>query len=96
MPWVLMTPLGSPVEPEVNRNLAMVSAPIEATACSSAGPGRLAVIASNAGDARRYWRRCGWRRSRLRVRSSAASALANGAGVGDVDQAGLEQGRRCA
>ena len=27
MRWVLITPLGMPVEPEVNRNLAMVSGP---------------------------------------------------------------------
>jgi len=32
MPWVLMTPLGSPVEPEVNRILAMVSARVAAAA----------------------------------------------------------------
>ncbi len=44
MPWVLITPFGRPVEPDVNRNLAMVSGRIAATACSSEGPGRLSAI----------------------------------------------------
>jgi hypothetical protein len=35
--WVLMTPLGWPVEPEVNRILAMVSGVILACAISTAG-----------------------------------------------------------
>src|SRR3984957_12165573 len=37
--WVLMTPLGWPVEPEVNRILAMVSGAILACAASTAGVG---------------------------------------------------------
>ena len=39
MSWVLMTPLGWPVEPEVNRILAMVSGAILACAVSTAGVG---------------------------------------------------------
>src|ERR1700751_2463267 len=39
-PWVLMTALGMPVEPEVNRNLAMVSRPTREAAASTA-PRRL-------------------------------------------------------
>ena len=41
MPCVLMTPFGSPVEPEVKRNFATVSARRDAAACSRAGPGRV-------------------------------------------------------
>ena len=36
MRWVLITALGVPVEPEVNRNLAMVSGPTAACAASAA------------------------------------------------------------
>ncbi len=39
MRWVLITPLGDLVEPEVNRNLAIVSGPTAAWARSAAGPG---------------------------------------------------------
>ena len=46
MRWVLMTPLGFPVEPEVNRNFAMVSgvtlALAAATPASSSAPTRSA------------------------------------------------------
>jgi hypothetical protein len=34
--WVLITAFGAPVEPEVNRNLAMVSVPTAAWARSTA------------------------------------------------------------
>src|SRR5215475_7110645 len=48
MRWVLMTPLGLPVEPEVNRNLAIVSADTArfaaATPASSVAPSRSANI----------------------------------------------------
>ena len=37
MRWVLMTPLGVPVEPEVNRSLAIVSGPTLACAASTSG-----------------------------------------------------------
>jgi hypothetical protein len=37
MPWVLITALGSLVEPLVNRNLAMVSGPVACMAASTAG-----------------------------------------------------------
>jgi hypothetical protein len=37
MPWVLITALGNLVEPEVNRNLAMVSGPVASIAASTAG-----------------------------------------------------------
>ena len=36
MRWVLITPFGVPVEPEVNRNFAIVSGPTMACAASSA------------------------------------------------------------
>ena len=39
MRWVLTTPLGSLVEPEVNRNLAIVSGPTRACAASTRGAG---------------------------------------------------------
>ncbi len=39
MRCVLMTPLGLPVEPEVNRNFAMVSGPTLACAASTASVG---------------------------------------------------------
>ena len=77
MPWVLMTPFGNPVEPEVNRNFAIVSAPTDFTARSSAAPGCVAVKVSNAVTPSRL--------APLRLattvrplRSSAASAAANG------------------
>ena len=44
MRCVLITPLGSLVEPEVNRNLAMVSGPVACMAASTAG---VAVVASS-------------------------------------------------
>jgi hypothetical protein len=48
MRCVLMTPLGSFVDPEVNRNLAIVSGPTRAWAPSTAGVGAVAASASNA------------------------------------------------
>src|SRR2546423_10127552 len=47
MPWVLITPLGWPVEPEVNRILATVSGPTRAKAASTAGVGRSSASAAN-------------------------------------------------
>ena len=44
MRWVLITAFGVPVEPEVNRNLTMVSGPTSACAASAAAVG---VGASN-------------------------------------------------
>src|SRR3954469_16595158 len=41
MRCVLTTPLGSLVDPEVNRNLVMVSGPVAAMALSTAGVGRV-------------------------------------------------------
>ena len=41
MRWVLTTPLGSSVEPEVKRNLTIVSGPVAACAASACGPGSL-------------------------------------------------------
>ena len=46
MRWVLITPLGCLVEPEVNRNLAMVSGPTWPCASISSGPISVASIAS--------------------------------------------------
>ena len=46
MRWVLMTALGSLVEPEVKRNLTMVSGPVAAMAASMAGVGSVASSAS--------------------------------------------------
>ena len=42
MRWVLITALGLPVEPDVNRNLAMVSGPTWAAAVSTARVGAVA------------------------------------------------------
>ena len=47
MPWVLTTALGSLVEPEVNRNLAMVSGPVARIAASTAAVGRVASRSEN-------------------------------------------------
>ena len=47
MRWVLITALGMPVEPEVNRNLAMVSGPTLAAAVSTAGVGAVASRSAN-------------------------------------------------
>src|SRR3984957_15558379 len=47
MSWVLMTPLGWPVEPEVNRNFAIVSGPTFAWASSTAAVGDVAASEAN-------------------------------------------------
>src|SRR5215467_9695420 len=47
MRWVLMTPLGWAVEPEVKRILATVSGPTSANARSTAGVGEACVSAAN-------------------------------------------------
>ncbi len=47
MRWVLITPLGWPVDPDVNRNLAMVSGPTLACAASTAAVGGVSVSAEN-------------------------------------------------
>ena len=47
MRWVLITPLGSLVEPEVNRNLAIVSGPTLACAASTAAVGSVASSSAN-------------------------------------------------
>ena len=47
MRWVLMTPFGYPVEPEVNRNLAMVSGPTLAWAASTAAVGSVITRSAN-------------------------------------------------
>jgi hypothetical protein len=76
MPWVLMTPLGTPVEPEVKRNFAIASAPEAPTALSTAGPMGVRARSSNSVAPR-------FAPSRLATISAlwpiAASALANGA-----------------
>ena len=90
MPWVLMTPLGRPVEPDVNRNLAIVSAPIAAAAFSSAGPGRVCANWSKLVTASRF--------APLRLATSSTllevergERFGEGRGIGDIDEAGLEQ-----
>src|ERR1700730_15000358 len=50
--WVLMTPLGWPVEPEVNRILAMVSGAILACAASTAAVGCALARSANSGAGR--------------------------------------------
>src|SRR5580658_8985602 len=45
--WVLITPLGWPVEPEVNRILARVSGPTFACAASTIGVGWVLAKSSN-------------------------------------------------
>jgi hypothetical protein len=47
MRWVLMTAFGVPVEPEVNRNLAIVSGVIAAKALATSGDSGVAAIARN-------------------------------------------------
>ena len=47
MRCVLITPLGSLVEPEVNRNLAIVSGPTRAWAASTAAVGAVASSSAN-------------------------------------------------
>ncbi len=47
MRWVLTTALGSLVEPEVNRNLTIVSGPTRACAASASAPGAVASNAAN-------------------------------------------------
>ena len=47
MRWVLMTAFGVPVEPEVNRNLAMVSGPTAAKAFATASLSGVAAIDRN-------------------------------------------------
>ena len=45
MRWVVTTALGARVEPEVKRNLAIVSGPTAAWAAASAGEGEVAIVA---------------------------------------------------
>ena len=47
MPWVLITALGSLVEPLVNRNLAIVCGPVAAMAASTAGVAAVARRSAN-------------------------------------------------
>src|SRR5437588_8184555 len=47
MRWVLMTAFGVPVEPEVNRNFAMVSGVMPAKASVTAGVSGVAAISRN-------------------------------------------------
>ena len=47
MRWVLMTPLGWPVEPEVNRIFATVSGPTRACAASTADAGTASANVAN-------------------------------------------------
>jgi len=47
MRWVLITAFGVPVDPEVNRNFAMVSGATPAKAFSTAGVSGVAAIARN-------------------------------------------------
>ncbi len=49
MRWVLMTPLGSPVEPEVNRILATVSGPTRANASPTSSVTSVETSESNRG-----------------------------------------------
>ena len=48
MRCVLMTPLGSPVEPEVNRNFAIVSGPVASNAAATALASRRAPASASA------------------------------------------------
>jgi len=52
MRWVLMTPLGVPVEPEVNRSFAIVSGPTFAFAASTSGPAGFARTDASVADGR--------------------------------------------
>jgi hypothetical protein len=52
MRWVVITPLGCRVEPEVKRNLAMVSGPSSACAASSSPRGEVASRLSKLRTAR--------------------------------------------
>src|SRR5947199_9522393 len=47
MRWVLMTAFGVPVEPEVNRNFAMVSGPTAAKASATAGVSGITAMLRN-------------------------------------------------
>src|SRR5215831_11574066 len=78
MPWVLMTPLGRLVEPEVNRNLAMVSAGTALRHLIEGGDA-LHVGAVTA-------------RHDLRLQVERGERFGERAGVRDIDQAGRDQG----
>ena len=77
MPWVLTTPLGRPVEPDVNRIFAIVPALDAAAAFSTAAPDDARARSSNSVTFSRF--------ALLRLATisaplpMAASALANGA-----------------
>ena len=89
MRWVLMTPFGWPVEPEVNRILAIVSGPT------------LACAASTAGSRLRASERCEQRRAPVRrriggdddldiARHGCGDGAREGGAVGGEDQARRE------
>ena len=73
---VLMTPFGWPVEPDVNRNLAIVSGPTRRFASSIAGPGAVAASSENKIALRPAG---GWRVTTISASAgtAAASALPN-------------------
>src|SRR3954464_10332139 len=47
IPWVLITPVGRGVEPDVNSTLATLSGPTARTAAATAGVGRVASSSAN-------------------------------------------------
>ena len=51
---VLMTPLGTPVDPDVNRSLPTVSGPTLAKASSTAGPGEVFTSSSSRSASERF------------------------------------------
>ncbi len=90
MRWVLITPFGTPVEPEVNRILAMVSGPTAVWAASAAGSAAAAKSSANS-DAGRVRRRIA-RHHHLDVgRHRLFDGAREGRAIGREDEAGREQ-----
>ena len=86
MRWVLITALGWPVEPEVNRNLAIVSGP---TACARRASDARAV----AGVASSSAKPVGVTASSVPGGTAAAMRLREARAVRGEDQAGRRAGR---
>jgi hypothetical protein len=76
MRWVLITAFGVPTDPEVNRNLAMVSWPTRAKALITAASSLCCAMCANGSVPG-----CGWLRPPATITPSWRSATAASAGM---------------
>ena len=89
MRWVLITAFGRPVEPDVSRNLAIVSGPTAARARSSSTPGCAARRSANASPLTAPGVARG--EAQNSRRDDGVEGAREGGAVGGVDEAGRQQ-----